>query len=101
MIFHITIPGCWDQALKSGFFTTDSLVREGFIHCCLESQLSGVVARYYADLKELLILKIDESELSVPVKYEPSPVVDELFPHVFGAINLGAVKEVIKQNHIK
>ncbi|MEJ7766761.1 MAG: DUF952 domain-containing protein [Chitinophagaceae bacterium] len=95
MIFHITTPACWEQAITNGLFESASLSRQGFIHCCMENQLNGVIARYYSELDELLILEIDEGKLVVPVKYEPSPVVDELYPHVYGAINLGAIVEVV------
>jgi uncharacterized protein (DUF952 family) len=36
-------------------------------------------------------LVIDTSELQPELKYELAPSVNEIFPHVFGPINLDAV----------
>lgn len=94
MIYHVTTPQAWQQAQENGFYTAASLEQEGFIHCCRPEQLEGVLDRYYKQVQNLLVLHIDESLLTVPVKYEPSPLAHELFPHVYGTINLEAVQTI-------
>lgn len=92
MILHITTEDAWLSAREAGFYESSSLQHQGFIHCCLPYQLPGVVERYYATAQNLFILYIDENRLLSPVQYEPSPVVADLFPHVYGIINLDAVQ---------
>lgn len=91
MIYHVTTETDWESALKQGFYTHPSLSKEGFIHNCSLEQLPGVLERYYADIKGLLLLQIEESKLQAPLKYELAPSVNEEFPHIFGPINLDAV----------
>ncbi len=95
MILHVTTQAAWNQALTEGRYRADSLPVEGFIHCCVEQQLPGVLERYYSAVKGLVVLHIDEQKLTAPVRYEPSPVVPDLFPHVYGPINLDAVQTIL------
>ncbi|MBE7169933.1 MAG: DUF952 domain-containing protein [Williamsia sp.] len=92
MILHVTTRPAWQQAQEKGSYTAPSLEHEGFIHCCGPGQLEGVLDRYYPDRQNLLVLYIEESLLTSPLKYEPSPLVNESFPHIYGAINLEAVQ---------
>ena len=94
MIYHVTNKNEWELALKKGFFDEPSLHTEGFIHNSTETQVSGVLERYYKDQTDLLLLHIDESKLVAELKYELAPSVNELFPHVFGNINLDAVVQI-------
>ena len=91
MIYHVTNKNEWELALKKGFFDEPSLYTEGFIHNSTESQVNGVLERYYKDQTDLLLLHIDESKLIAELKFELAPSVNELFPHVFGNINLDAI----------
>ena len=74
-----------------GFYEADSLVKEGFIHASKESQVQGVLQRYYKNQTDLLLLHIDETKLTAPLKYELAPSVNEEFPHIYGKLNLDAV----------
>ena len=94
MIYHVTNRNEWELALKKGFFDELSLYTEGFIHNSTEAQVNGVLERYYKDQTDLLLLHIDESKLVAELKYELAPSVNELFPHVFGNINLDAVVQI-------
>ena len=94
MIYHVTNKNEWELALKKGFFDEPSLYTEGFIHNSTESQVNGVLERYYKDQTDLLLLHIDESKLIAELKFELAPSVNELFPHVFGNINLDAIVQI-------
>ena len=94
MIYHVTNRNEWELALKKGFFDEPSLFTEGFIHNSTETQVNGVLERYYKDQTDLLLLHIDETKLVAELKYELAPSVNELFPHVFGNINLDAVVQI-------
>jgi uncharacterized protein (DUF952 family) len=91
MIYHITSREQWQYALQTGFYETDSLATEGFIHTSTLSQVPGVLERYYIGQTDLLLFHIDESLLTPELKYELSPSLNEMFPHIFGPINLDAI----------
>lgn len=93
MIYHITTFSDWESQKMASTFRPPAYAEDGFIHCCTEDQLQGVIERYYANRNDLLLLYIDESILNVPVKNEKS-TGDELFPHVFGPINKEAIIKV-------
>ncbi len=94
MIYHVITKTAWQQALEKGFYEAPSLATEGFIHCSKKEQVQGVLERYYKNASELLLLHVDESKLTVKLKYELSPSVNEEFPHLYGGLNLEAVVEI-------
>lgn len=90
-IYHITTLHDWNQAKEKGIYESLSLAKEGFIHCSEEDQVGGVLNRYFEITKDLVKLEIDTNKLVPELKYELSPALNELFPHVYGPINLNAV----------
>jgi uncharacterized protein (DUF952 family) len=98
MIYHITQKKAWEHALAQGFYETASLAKEGFIHNSTFPQVAAVLDRYYKNETNLVLLHIDETKLSSPLKFELAPSVNELFPHIFGPINLEAVVNVVPIN---
>ena len=96
-ILHITHAPEWTDARRKGYYSVPVLATEGFIHCSTPSQVVGVAERYYAGQHGLLLLVIDPGRLEAEVKYEPgTDKPDELFPHVYGRINLDAVTRVLE-----
>ena len=95
MIYHVVTLADWQKALQQGFYEAASLATEGFIHTSKEEQVKGVLQRYYKDQTGLLLLHIDESKLTAPLKYELAPSVNEEFPHIYGRLNLDAVVQLI------
>lgn len=94
LIYHVTTQQAWDEAFDKGFYAAPSLADEGFIHCSTAEQVAGVLERYYQGMHHLIKLVIDPDLLKSELKYELAPSVNELFPHVFGNINLDAVIEI-------
>lgn len=102
MIYHITSRRAWGRARAEGDYRSESLEDEGFIHCSTEEQVIPVAENFYKGQTELLLLVIDPERLSSDLKWEPPaggtppPGVPEgdLFPHVYGPINLDAVHKV-------
>jgi len=103
MIYHITSRSAWSEARQSGEYRAESLDTEGFIHCSTSSQVLPVVEKFYMGQAKLLLLMIDPSLLSADLKWEPPsggtppPGVPEgdLFPHIYGPINLDAVVKAV------
>ena len=91
MIYHVCRKTEWELALRKGFYETGSLATEGFIHNSTLQQVEGVLQRYYKNETGLVLLHIDETLLTSNLRYELAPSVNELFPHIFGPINLEAV----------
>jgi len=94
MIYHVSTAKEWQTAQQQGFYEVESLATEGFIHCSEMEQVAGVLERYYKDQTGLLLLHIDESKLTAPLKYELAPSVNQEFPHIYGRLNLEAVISV-------
>jgi uncharacterized protein (DUF952 family) len=102
MIFHITSRKDWEAAQAKGAYTAESLPTEGFIHCSSLHQVLPVAEKFYKGQPDLVLLMIDPSLLTSTVKWEPpsggppSPDIPEsdLFPHIYGPINLEAVVNV-------
>lgn len=98
-IFHIATAADWESAERVGLYTTStlgrSLAEEGFIHASRGDQWSGVRERFYADVREpLVLLVIDTDLLDVPVVEEAAPG-GETFPHLYGPLATAAVVEVV------
>lgn len=94
MIYHVVTAVNWQKALQQGFYEADSLLHEGFIHTSKAEQVQGVLERYYKNQNDLLLLHIDETKLTAPLKYELAPSVNETFPHIYGRLNLDAVLKI-------
>ena len=94
MIYHVTTKTLWALALQQGFYEVPSLALEGFIHNSTAAQVPGVLQRYYKDQIDLVLLHVEETKLQSPLRYELAPSVNEMFPHIFGPINLDAVVSV-------
>jgi uncharacterized protein (DUF952 family) len=91
IIYHITTSSEWEEARKSGLYTSPSLNEEGFIHCSQPEQVAGVLQRYFAGKTNLVKLSIDTDKLSSRLIYEWSPSIADTFPHIYGPININAV----------
>jgi uncharacterized protein (DUF952 family) len=90
--FHITTHTAWSAGQKSGEYRADSLEQVGFIHCSKVAQVLRVANGYYAGRQGLLILMVDPSKLKAELRWDPgSDKADELFPHIYGPVNLEAV----------
>jgi uncharacterized protein (DUF952 family) len=89
-IYHIVLPGVWEQFKEKDFYEAESLHTEGFIHCSFAEQINGVLERYYQGIEKVLILTIDSEKLSSELVNEPS-TNDEIYPHIYGQINREAI----------
>ena len=94
-IYKICEQAEWRAAEPAGSFSgTAADRRDGFIHFSTAAQLAETVARHYAKQTDLILIAVDGDALGAHLKWEPSRGGD-LFPHLYGALNLGAVTRVI------
>jgi uncharacterized protein (DUF952 family) len=91
MIYRISNNYDWDLAQKKGFFASEDLAVEGFIHCSSISQVVKVANRFYKGRTDLVLLEIVEDQLLAPLKWEDTHQSGELFPHVYGTIDRQAI----------
>jgi uncharacterized protein (DUF952 family) len=103
MIIHITTLKEWENAQLSGEYSAPSLDSEGFIHCSTLKQTIDTANSFFKGQHGLVLLCIDESKLISEYKYESptgggkhSSGVENLFPHVYGPINLSSVVKVLE-----
>jgi uncharacterized protein (DUF952 family) len=97
-IFHLATASDWAEARRTGGYTTSTrgrtLEQEGFLHAARADQWQAVRARYYADVREpLLLLVIDTDRLTVP--WREDPVGEETYPHIYGPLDPVAVVRTV------
>jgi uncharacterized protein (DUF952 family) len=94
-ILHATSLAAWSAAQAGGKYSADSLAGEGFIHCSKVDQILRVADNFYRGQRGLVLLVIDPGQLTSKLRWEPgTDLASELFPHIYGPINLEAVVEV-------
>ena len=94
VIYHLTSRDAWSAAQGSGEYEASSLADEGFIHCSVdEAQMLRVAERLYSGATDLQVLDVDTAKLQAEIKREPSRS-GEIYPHIYGRINLDAVIRV-------
>jgi uncharacterized protein (DUF952 family) len=102
MIYHITSRRAWQEAQQRGEYRAESLESEGFIHCSTHTQVLPVAEKFYKGQQGNVLLMIDPPLLTSELRWEPPsggappPGVPEgePFPHVYGPINLDAIRNV-------
>ncbi len=92
-IFHLTTLTAWRDAESQGAYRHDSLGSEGFIHCSSREQVRATWERIFSNATGLVVLEIDPRRLESILRYEYGEP-EELFPHVYGPIQLEAVTAV-------
>jgi uncharacterized protein (DUF952 family) len=91
-LLHITTRASWDRSRAA--YRAPSLDDEGFIHCSWPDQVVATTERYYADVEDLVLLVIRPDQVRPVLREEPSPA-GELFPHIYGAVPVDAVMDVV------
>ena len=96
IILHATSRAAWSAAQASGQYSAGSLEGEGFIHCSKASQILRVANLVFAGQHGLVLLVIDPGLLTSELRWDPGvDLATELFPHIYGPINLEAVLQVL------
>ena len=84
-LLHVTTRWAWESARPLGLYEADTLAAEGFIHCCTQEQLAGVLERYFKGREDLMLLSIDPARVTSEIRWEGG------FPHVYGPLEVEAV----------
>ncbi|MDM9384239.1 DUF952 domain-containing protein [Chlorogloeopsis sp. ULAP01] len=75
-------------------YHNDSLKTEGFIHCSTPQQITRVANYIFANQTGLVLLFINPEKVKAEIRYENTEL-DELFPHIYGALNTDAVFKIV------
>ena len=94
IIFHIACKTTWAHALAIGSYTADSLAIEGFIHCSTAQQVIATANRLFRGRRDLVLLCVDTNRLSPKIRYENLEGGTNLFPHVYGALNVDSIAAI-------
>jgi uncharacterized protein (DUF952 family) len=93
-IYHVTTLKEWEQAKAKNEYMPVDYEKDGFIHCSIEKQIPGVLDRFYKGQTGLVKLKIEKQKVQRPVLFELAHDLNELFPHIYGPLNLDSVISV-------
>lgn len=93
-LYRIATRADWAAAEACGVYRGAAHdARDGFIHLSARGQVEGTLATHYTDRSGLVLLEIDAAAVGGAVRFEPSRR-GELFPHLYGALPIGAVRRV-------
>jgi len=88
-VFKVCDHALWQQAKGAGVFRGAEIdLHDGYIHFSTASQLGETLARHFKGRRDLVLLKIDISQLSIT--WEAARGGD-LFPHLYDDLPLYAV----------
>jgi uncharacterized protein (DUF952 family) len=93
-IYKISTASAWREAERQGVYrgSADDL-RDGFIHFSTASQAAETARKHFSGQTGLFLIEIDADALGEGLRWERSRN-DELFPHLYGELDLGAVTGV-------
>jgi uncharacterized protein (DUF952 family) len=95
-IYHIIDGDSTSNLFLKGFYSPATLSLDGFIHCSFFPQLEQVLYRFFSTATKVTILKIDITRLFSELIVENLEGGAELFPHIYGPINLECIVTTIQ-----
>ncbi|MEA5550289.1 DUF952 domain-containing protein [Anabaena cylindrica UHCC 0172] len=93
-ILHITERQKWQQAKIFKSYRCSTLNSQGFIHCSQAAQVIKVANKLFYNQHNLVLLFIKTEQVQAEIRYEVAEK-NELFPHIYGALNIDAVYKII------
>jgi uncharacterized protein (DUF952 family) len=89
LLFHIAPAAAWAQGADP--FVPDGFAADGFVHCCTRRQVVHVANAFFRGRSDLVLLLVDATRVSAPIRFENTNGGPELFPHVYGALPRAAI----------
>jgi uncharacterized protein (DUF952 family) len=95
-IYKICPASAWREAERQGVYrgSADDL-RDGFIHFSSASQVAETARKHFFGQTGLFLIAVDADALGAALRWELSRG-DDLFPHLYGELDLGAVTAVME-----
>jgi uncharacterized protein (DUF952 family) len=94
-IYKICPASAWREAERQGVYRgSPDDARDGFIHFSTAAQVSETARKHFFGQKALFLVEVDADALGPALRWERSRN-NELFPHLYGDLDLGAVRAVL------
>jgi uncharacterized protein (DUF952 family)/ribosomal protein S18 acetylase RimI-like enzyme len=97
-LVHLIEPAQWRAALADGAVRPPSLASVGFVHLSTAEQVHLPAQALYPGRRDLVLLVVDPTRLTDPVRFEPGLPHDPAsmrFPHLYGPLPVTAVIAVV------
>ncbi len=93
-IYKICPASAWREAERQGVYrgSADD-ARDGYIHFSIATQVAETARKFFTGQTGLFLVAVDIDALGSALRWERSRN-DELFPHLYGELDLGAVRGV-------
>ena len=93
-IYKICPASTWREAERQGVYrgSADD-ARDGYIHFSTATQVAETARKFFTGQTGLFLVEVDADALGPALRWERSRN-DELFPHLYGELDLGAVTGV-------
>jgi uncharacterized protein (DUF952 family) len=97
-IYKICSASAWREAERQGVYrgSADD-ARDGFIHFSTAVQVAETARKHFSGQTALFLVEVDVDTLGGALRWERSRN-DELFPHLYGELDLSAVRAVLNLN---
>ena len=94
-IYKICPASAWREAERQGVYrgSADD-ARDGFIHFSTAAQVAETARKHFFGQTGLFLIAVDADTLGDALRWERSRN-EELFPHLYGELDLGAVTGVL------
>ena len=89
ILCHVLAATAWEHARTTG--TLAPPAPDGFLHCCTEAQLPGVLGRHFPGVSGLLVLRFDPARGPAELRWTRSEPDQPPFPHLHGPIPVTSV----------
>ncbi len=95
MIYKICPASAWREAERQGIYrgSADDH-RDGYIHFSTAAQVPETARKHFFGQTGLFLIAVDADALGEALRWEPSRN-NELFPHLYGDLELGAVTSIL------
>ncbi len=98
LIYTLVRAADWRAAEQAGAYhgSADDR-RDGYLHFSTAAQLRASAAKHRAGIADLLMVEVSTAALGTALKWEAASDGSRpgLFPHLYGALPLAAVKQVV------
>jgi uncharacterized protein (DUF952 family) len=93
-IYKICQGAQWAEAERAGEFRGSGIdLADGYIHFSTAGQVAETAAKHFARMPDLVLVAVAAEDVSGALKWEPSRG-GVLFPHLYGALPMAAVRWV-------
>jgi uncharacterized protein (DUF952 family) len=99
VLVHLCPSDEWASARTQDELRPESLASAGFIHLSTPEQVHLPANRLFRGRDDMVLLHIDSDRVDAPIHWEPGLPTDPesmLFPHLYGALPVGAVINVTR-----